>query len=289
MKLAVALALAGGAAALRPAARATRATVRMGAEPLSQQTGKYAMDQAVLDKYAALPRDKIQAEYVFIDADCTARSKCRTLDAARVKQGVDRLPKWTYDGSSTGQAPGDDSEVIIVPRAVYKDPFRGGDNILVLCDTYDPEGNPLPTNSRAPAVAKFEAGNAAAEKPWYGLEQEYTLFNLDGVTPLGWPVGGFPKPQGPYYCGAGADKSFGRAVSDAHYAACLYAGLGSRARTPRSCPASGSTRSAPPSASTPPTSSRSRAASSTACEDLGVSCPSTPSPSAATGTARAAT
>jgi glutamine synthetase len=112
-----------------------------------------------------------------------------------------------------------------VPRAVYKDPFRGGDNILVLCDTYDPEGNPLPTNSRAPAVAKFEAGNAAAEKPWYGLEQEYTLFNLDGVTPLGWPVGGFPKPQGPYYCGAGADKSFGRAVSDAHYAACLYAGL----------------------------------------------------------------
>ena len=225
MKLAVALALAGGAAALRPAARATRATVRMGAEPLSQQTGKYAMDQAVLDKYASLPRDQIQAEYVFIDADCTARSKCRTLDAARVKQGVDRLPKWTYDGSSTGQAPGDDSEVIIVPRAVYKDPFRGGDNILVLCDTYDPEGNPLPTNSRAPAVAKFEAGNAAAEKPWYGLEQEYTLFNLDGVTPLGWPVGGFPKPQGPYYCGAGADKSFGRAVSDAHYAACLYAGL----------------------------------------------------------------
>ena len=102
MKLAVALALAAGAAALRPAARAARATVRMGAEPLSQQTGKYAMDQAVLDKYASLPRDQIQAEYVFIDADCTARSKCRTLDAARVKQGVDRLPKWTYDGSSTG-------------------------------------------------------------------------------------------------------------------------------------------------------------------------------------------
>ena len=82
-----------------------------------------------------------------------------------MKQGVDRLPKWTYDGSSTGQAPGDDSEVIIVPRAVYKDPFRGGDNILVLCDTYDPEGNPLPTNSRAPAVSKFDAGDAKKEQP----------------------------------------------------------------------------------------------------------------------------
>ena len=31
--------------------------------------------------------------------------------------------------------------------------------------------------------------------------------------------------QGPYYCAAGADKSFGRDISDAHYKACLYAGI----------------------------------------------------------------
>lgn len=30
------------------------------------------------------------------------------------------------------QAPGDDSEVYLVPRAIYRDPFRGGDNILVM-------------------------------------------------------------------------------------------------------------------------------------------------------------
>ena len=29
--------------------------------------------------------------------------------------------------------------------------------------------------------------------------------------------------QGPYYCGAGADRIFGRAVPEAHYKACLYA------------------------------------------------------------------
>jgi glutamine synthetase len=57
------------------------------------------------------------------------------------------------------------------------------------------------------------------------MQQEYTLFNLDGVTPLGWPKDGYPKPQGPYYCGAGADRIFGRAVPEAHYRACLYAGI----------------------------------------------------------------
>ncbi|RWW61772.1 hypothetical protein BHE74_00031144 [Ensete ventricosum] len=31
--------------------------------------------------------------------------------------------------------------------------------------------------------------------------------------------------QGPYYCAVGADKSFGRDISDAHYKACLYAGI----------------------------------------------------------------
>ena len=31
--------------------------------------------------------------------------------------------------------------------------------------------------------------------------------------------------QGPYYCGVGAGKVFGRDIVEAHYRACLYAGI----------------------------------------------------------------
>ncbi len=199
-----------------PAQMARRAAVSM-AESVS-------MDPSVLDKYMSLPvTGKVQAEYLWVDAVGTVRSKCRTVDASKASLGD--LPAWNYDGSSTDQAPGDDSEVIIKPRAVFKDPFRPGDNILVLTDTYTPGGTPLPTNSRAPAAEVFADGGEDAKSAWYGLEQEYTLFNMDKVTPLGWPTGGYPGPQGPYYCGAGADVSYGRAISEAHYKACLYAGL----------------------------------------------------------------
>lgn len=136
---------------------------------------------------------------------------------------VSELPKWNYDGSSTGQAPGEDSEVIIYPQRIFRDPFRGGNNIIVLCDAYTPQGEAIPTNSRAPAKKLFDED--LAQKPWYGFEQEYTMFEADGKTPFGWPTNGFPGPQGPYYCSAGADNAFGRPIVEAHYKACLYAGV----------------------------------------------------------------
>ena len=75
------------------------------------------------------------------------RSKTKCLDAA--PSSIDELPEWNYDGSSTNQAPGEDSEVLLIPRAIFKDPFRGGANILVVADTYSPADRaPLPSLGR---------------------------------------------------------------------------------------------------------------------------------------------
>ena len=99
----------------------------------------------VMAKYKALetPANKIQAEYLWIDAIGEVRSKARTIETKPGGVKVSDLPDWNYDGSSTDQAPGEDSEVLIKPRAIFKDPFRGGNNILVLTDTYTPGGTAL--------------------------------------------------------------------------------------------------------------------------------------------------
>lgn len=101
--------------------------------------------------------------------------------------------------------------------------FAGAPNILVLCECIAPNMEPIPTNTRRNADLLFS--RKLEEIPWFGLEQEYTLFNPDKRTPLGWPKGGYPGAQGPYYCSVGADNSFGRLVVEAHYKACMYAGI----------------------------------------------------------------
>lgn len=224
----VALASLGPCAAFTPVQPNARASTSLTAL-LDQTTGQAQLDPAVAAKYESLPfpDDLIMAEYVWVDAVGNTRSKTRTLDASKAKS-VDSLPKWNYDGSSTDQAPGADSEVILNPCRIFVDPFRPREgkvqNILVMCDTYTPDGDPLPTNQRAKAMEAF--GPNDHEEIWFGLEQEFTLFNLDQKTPLGWPEGGMPsRPQGPYYCSVGPENSFGRAVTDAVYKACLYAGI----------------------------------------------------------------
>jgi len=160
-----------------------------------------------------------KAEYIWIDGtepSAQLRSKTRIL-----ADGVTDFPIWGFDGSSTNQAAGHASDCQLKPVSVYPDPLRGENDVLVMCEVMNVDGTPHTTNTRAlltPIADEF-----ADQESWFGIEQEYTLFK-EG-RPLGFPVGGFPGPQGPYYCSAGAENAFGRPIVEEHMDACLYAGL----------------------------------------------------------------
>lgn len=105
------------------------------------------------------------------------------------------------------------------PQAIFKDPFRRGNNILVsyypyfiwiilyfdystvlqltylssrslilsqvMCDTYTPQGEPIPTNKRCKAAKIFSHPDVVAEEPWFVFDQfkgdfklAYSLFSL---------------------------------------------------------------------------------------------------------------
>lgn len=180
------------------------------------------MDKQITSRFLGLDqRGKVQAMYIWIDGTGEGlRSKTRTLDF--IPKEVSQLPIWNFDGSSTGQAEGSNSDVLLYPRAIYPDPFRGGDNKLILCDTFTHDKKPTKTNKRHSCHAVMK--ESQDEKPWFGIEQEYTLLDQDG-HPFGWPKGGFPGPQGPYYCSVGANRVYARDVVESHYRACLYAGV----------------------------------------------------------------
>ncbi|OAA77911.1 glutamine synthetase [Akanthomyces lecanii RCEF 1005] len=189
------------------------------------QSNRYAFisKTETLNKYLKLDqKGQVIAEYVWIDSTGETRSKSRTLKEVEGGYKPEDLPVWNFDGSSTNQAPGENSDVYLRPCAVYPDPFRGSPNIIVLAECWNPDGTPNKFNYRHECAKVMEA--YAEHEPWFGLEQEYTMLDLDD-RPFGWPVGGFPAPQGPYYCGVGASKVVMRDIVEAHYKACLYAGL----------------------------------------------------------------
>jgi glutamine synthetase len=159
-----------------------------------------------------------KAEYIWIDGTEPTpllRSKTKIVD-----DKVDP-PIWGFDGSSTNQAPGSASDCVLRPVFVCADPIRGGDDKLVLAEVLLTDMSPHPSNTRAECA--LVAGQYEDQAPLFGIEQEYTLFQ--GTRPLGFPESGYPGPQGPYYCGVGADDIYGRPLVEAHLDACLKAGL----------------------------------------------------------------
>lgn len=140
---------------------------------------------------------KICVEYVWLGGKNELRAKTKVIeDKPNCSEwSAEELPWWNYDGSSTWQAEGHDSEVYIKPRRIIRDPFRKGRNLIVMCDTYLPDcKTPHMDNTRFYAASIF--AKKPEEEPMFGIEQEYFLINPLTKIPIGFPKYGLPPPQG---------------------------------------------------------------------------------------------
>lgn len=172
----------------------------------------------------------IIVEYIWIDAFNQLRSKVRTCSKPdNPIITVKDITDWNFDGSSTGQSETLKSEIILKPKALYPNPLLNEaiKAYLVLCDCYDTTGDPIASNHRVKAYKIFSNVEVVKEDIWFGLEQEYVLYNQKTKRLLGWPDDphSFPEKQGKYYCGVGSDRSPGRQIAEEHYITCLKAGF----------------------------------------------------------------
>ncbi|MFN3849904.1 MAG: glutamine synthetase beta-grasp domain-containing protein [Spirosomataceae bacterium] len=167
--------------------------------------------------------DKLaKLEYIWLDGYKPTQSlRSKTKIEKNFSGKLEDCDMWSFDGSSTEQAPGGSSDCQLKPVFICPDPDRsklGTPAYLVMCEVLDANGNPHESNGRA--TIEDDDNDF-----WFGFEQEYFLYDLDTNLPLGFPTNGYPRPQGPYYCSVGAKNAYGRHIIEEHLEICLQAGL----------------------------------------------------------------
>jgi glutamine synthetase len=157
-------------------------------------------------------------EYLWLDgSQPTQQLRGKTRLADNFSGKLEDCPMWSFDGSSTQQAEGGASDCLMKPVFICKDPDRKN-AYIVMTEVLNADGTPHVTNGRATIEEEDDDF-------WFGYEQEYFLYDPQTRLPLGFPAGGFPEPQGPYYCGVGGSKVFGRTIVEEHLDICIDAGL----------------------------------------------------------------
>jgi len=111
-----------------------------------------------------------------------------------------------------------DKFCLLKPVRIFTDPDRK-DGYLIICEVLNPDGTPHASNGRATI-------DDDDNDFWFGFEQEYTLWDTEHHTPLGFPASGYyPPPQGPYYCSVGAEYAVGREMVEKHLDLCIAADI----------------------------------------------------------------
>ncbi|MGX1929596.1 glutamine synthetase beta-grasp domain-containing protein [Flagellimonas sp. 2504JD4-2] len=161
---------------------------------------------------------KSKLEYIWLDGYTpTANLRSKTKIEEDFSGKLEDCPTWSFDGSSTQQAEGGSSDCLLKPVAIYPDPARIN-GYLVMTEVLNADGTPHESNSRA-TIDDPDADF------WFGFEQEYFIMDVNTQLPLGFPIGGYPGPQGLYYCSVGGKNTWGRDLVEEHANQCIEAGL----------------------------------------------------------------
>lgn len=162
---------------------------------------------------------KCKLEYIWLDGykpTQSLRGKTKIVEDFSGK--LEDCEMWSFDGSSTEQAEGGSSDCFLKPVFVCPDPGRIGDGYIVMCEVLNADKTPHESNGRA--TIQDDDNDF-----WFGFEQEYVLVDIETDKPVGFPHGGYPGPQGPYYCSVGATNAVARDMIEEHLEMCLEAGL----------------------------------------------------------------
>lgn len=142
------------------------------------------------------------AEYIWLDSNNEFRSKTRVTP---------QITEWNFDGSSTGQAVTENSEVLLRPVYTCENPLKcvpHFDCVLVLCDLWVNKVTPHVSNTR---VKAHEIMNKySVFEPLFGLEQEFFIKHPE-------------QNSGNFYCKE--NTQYGRKCIEEIFEKCLRAGL----------------------------------------------------------------
>ena len=157
-------------------------------------------------------------EYIWLDGyKPTQNMRSKTKVEENFSGKLKDCPIWSFDGSSTLQAEGGSSDCLLKPVAIYTDPDRIN-GFIVMTEVLNADGSPHESNARATI-------DDDDNDFWFGFEQEYFIMDCDTQLPLGFPIGGYPGPQGMYYCSVGGRNTHGRDFVEEHSDQCIHAGL----------------------------------------------------------------
>ncbi|NWQ77626.1 GLNA synthetase, partial [Columbina picui] len=171
------------------------------------------LNKLVREQYMRLPQDGlVQVTYVWIDGSGEGvrckRSRHLRGDAHSCPEEERLRAAMVKDGA------GSSSNSVMT--------FSPGENVL----SEIPARQLLRWITRAPRVLEL-LGQRAQCQPYGGWYLGAVGSPCSAVVPpksFTWVVTPLSFP-GPYYCGVGADKVYGRDIVESHYKACLYAGV----------------------------------------------------------------